>query len=201
MSFSTWHCHRFLVTNTFVSLVVRCQLTLLCARLTLHMMRGSNGDIHTDQNAFLRVSSSIQTRTAAVKQGVCSSEIRKNMIAVPQLQSQRGCSSQKDKTRERDVTYRHCRASLLENEIGHIDKVWGHSRVKRRFVPHRTERCKRVLLTNVIYGCDLTIRKVQKDDLAFREAGVGPGVRTQQLPEEVACACACTKNPTKKTAR
>ena len=77
-------------------------------------------------------------------------------------------------------------------------KSGGDNRVKPRIVPHRTEKCERVLLTNVIDGYDLTIRKNQRDELAFREAGVCQGVRTQQLQEEVACACACTKTQQRK---
>ena len=118
------------------------------------------------------------------------------MISVPQLQSQRGCSGQKDTARERDVTYRHCRATLLENEIGHSGKVWRHNRVKPRIVPHRTERCERVLLTNVTDGYDLRIEKSTGTSSRSEKLGCVRGVRTQQL--QVACACACTKTQQRK---
>ena len=123
------------------------------------------------------------------------------MKSVPQLQSQRVAVARKTQHENEIHTDIAGRASLLENEIGHIGKVWGHNRVKPRIMPHRTERCERELLTHVVDGYDLTIRKDQRDEHAFREAGVCQGVRTQQLQEEVACACTCTKTQQRKTAR
>ena len=77
MSFSTWHCPS-LLGHKRVSLVVRGQLTLLCARLTVHIDEGQGTVTFVPiRNAFLRASTSFQTRAAAVKQGVCSGEIRK----------------------------------------------------------------------------------------------------------------------------
>ena len=52
---------------------------------------------------------------------------------------------------------RHCRAKLLEHEIGHSIEVWGHDRAKPRIVPHRTERCERELPTDIVDVYELTI--------------------------------------------
>ena len=99
--------------------------------------------------------------------------------------------------RER-ATQRHCRASLLEIEIEHSVEVQVRSSVNLRIVLHRTERFERELLIDITDVYDRTIRKNQREEHAFREARVCQGVRTQQLLEEAACACACIKPNSKK---
>ena len=95
-------------------------------------------------------------------------------------------------------TQRHCRASLLEIEIGHSVEISVQSGVSLRIVHHRIEKFRRELLIDNTDVYDRTIHNIQREEHAFREAKVRQGVRTQQLLEEVTCAYACSKPTAEK---